>query len=153
MNTVTLTARLTADPELRQAGEHDVATLRVAAQRRRGRDGEDRGAVYIDVEAWDAQARTAAEYLAKGRHVAITGRLELDEWKADDGTRRQRHKIVARDVEFLDRPRDDAAPEPATDMRTSSSNPRAHAGAPQRAPALGATARGSLSVERLQIEY
>lgn len=112
MNTITLTARLTADPELRNAGGKDVATLRVAVQRRRGREGEDRGAVFVDVETWEAQARTATEYLTKGRQVAITGRLELDEWKADDGTRRQRHKIVAHDVEFLDRPtRDDNAPD------------------------------------------
>ena len=32
----------------------------------------------------------------------MQGRLELDEWEAQDGSSRRRHKIVAEQVEFLD---------------------------------------------------
>jgi len=32
----------------------------------------------------------------------VSGRLELDEWEAQDGTTRRRHKVIGEDVEFLD---------------------------------------------------
>lgn len=102
MNNVTMTGRLTQDPERRHAGETEIVQLRLAVPRRKGRDGEDRGAVYIDVVCFDGLARVCGEYLAKGRHAAVVGRLELDEWE-QDGQRRQRHKVVADQVEFLDR--------------------------------------------------
>lgn len=112
MNTIQITGRLTADPQQRTAGELQVCDLRVAITRRRGRDGEDRGAVFVDVTTFGALAKVCGEYLAKGRRVAVNGRLELDEWQAADGGQRRRHKIVADQVEFLDpadRPNGDAA--------------------------------------------
>ncbi len=33
--------------------------------------------------------------------MAVSGRLELDEWETDAGERRSRHKVVADEVEFL----------------------------------------------------
>ena len=102
MNTVSITGRLTADPQQRMAGELQICDLRVAIPRRKGRDGEDRGAVFVDVTAFGPLAKVCAQYLAKGRRAAVTGRLELDEWEAADGSPRRRHKIVADQVEFLD---------------------------------------------------
>ncbi len=102
MNSISLTGRLTADPELRstQSGA-SVGQLRLAVSRRRGRDGEARGAVFVDVVTFGRLAESCGEYLAQGRQVAVSGRLELDEWEAEDGSRRQRHKVVADEVEFL----------------------------------------------------
>jgi single-strand DNA-binding protein len=113
MNSISLTGRLTADPELRstQSGA-SVGQLRLAVSRRRGRDGEDRGAVFVDVVTFGRLAESCGEYLAQGRQVAVSGRLELDEWEAEDGSRRQRHKVVADEVEFLGgRRQDDGAEE------------------------------------------
>jgi len=102
MNSITLTGRLTADPDVRDTDAGmAISQFRLAVQRRRSRDGEDRGAVYIDVVCFGGLAGSVAEYLEKGRQVAVTGRLEHDEWEADDGTRRSRHKVVADEVEFL----------------------------------------------------
>ena len=53
-------------------------------------------------------AESCARYLEKGRQVAVSGRLELDEWETDAGKRRSRHKVVADEVEFLARPREGA---------------------------------------------
>ena len=102
MNTISITARLTADPTTRTAGELQICDLRVAIARRKGRSGEDRGAVFVDVATFGPLANICGQYLAKGRRVAVTGRLELDEWAAEDGSPRRRHKIVADQVEFLD---------------------------------------------------
>jgi single-strand DNA-binding protein len=98
MNDVSLIGRLTRDPELRTARNGtDVATLRLAVDRRR----RDDGAVFVDVTCFEGQARACADHLAKGRQVAISGRLELDQWKADDGTNRSRLYVIAQSVEFL----------------------------------------------------
>ena len=103
MNSITLTGRLTADPEMRSTHSATAVTqYRLAVQRRRSREGEDRGAVYVDVVSF---AESCAQYLEKGRQVAVSGRLELDEWETDAGERRSRHKVVADEVEFLARPR------------------------------------------------
>jgi single-strand DNA-binding protein len=105
MNTITLIGRLTTDPASRtvqtEAGERTVTTLALAVPPERGRDGDP---CYIDVEVWGATAEACARYLAKGRQVGVVGRLGLNRWKADDGTQRRAHRIVAASVDFLDRP-------------------------------------------------
>ena len=104
MNSITLTGRLTADPETRTGQSAAAVTqFRLAVARRRSREGADRGAVYIDVVCFGGLAESCGQYLAKGRQVAVTGRLELDEWETDAGERRSRHKVVAEEVEFLSR--------------------------------------------------
>jgi single-strand DNA-binding protein len=109
MNDVSLIGHLTRDPELVTTPTGtDIANLRVAIDRR----GRDNGAVFVDAKCFEGQARACAEHLAKGRQVAISGRLDLDEWEADDGTRRSRVYVIAQSVQFLaGRP----AAEPAAD--------------------------------------
>ena len=114
MNSVQLVARLTAAPELNDRNGTQVGRLRLAVQRPRGKDGEDRGADFVDVTVFGRQAQTCAQYLEKGRKVAVEGHLHHSEWETDDGSRRQKLEVIARNVEFLDRkPSDDPQPEPA----------------------------------------
>jgi single-strand DNA-binding protein len=102
---ITLTGRLTTDPELRTTTNGSVASLRLAIQRPR-KDGEDQGADCVDITVFGRQADTVAQYLAKGRKVAVEGRLHHSEWDSDNG-RRQKLEVIARNVEFLDRKPDD----------------------------------------------
>ena len=112
MNTVNLIGRLTADPELGHTnGGTPVTRIRLAVPRR-GKDGKDQGAVFVDVVSYAGQATAVAEHLAKGRQVAVSGRLEHREWTAEDGSLRSRHEVVANQVQFLGRPSDQPA-EPA----------------------------------------
>jgi single-strand DNA-binding protein len=95
---MSLIGRLTRDPELVTTDNGtDIATLRLAVDRRR----RDDGAVFVDVKCFEAQARACADHLARGRQVAISGRLELDQWKADDGAKRSRLYVIAQSVLFL----------------------------------------------------
>jgi single-strand DNA-binding protein len=112
MNNCQLIGRLTNDPAVRETGNGtSVASLRLAVQRPR-RNGEDQGADYVDVTVFGRQAETCVEYLAKGRKVAVTGRLHHSEWKAEDGSRRNKLEVVATTVDFLDRAPDaDSQPE------------------------------------------
>ncbi|MDQ3240512.1 MAG: single-stranded DNA-binding protein [Actinomycetota bacterium] len=108
MNSINLTGRLTRDPELRTTNSGtSVGDLRLAVPRRRGKDGEDRGAVFVDVVTFGGLAQVCGEHLEKGRQVAVSGRLELDEWETDAGERRSRHKVIADEVEFLGTRRQD----------------------------------------------
>ena len=101
MNTVNLTGRLTTDPELRSTTNGSVASLRLAIARPR-KEGADQGADYVDVTVFGRQADSCKQYLAKGRKVAVEGRLHHSEWDSDNG-RRQKLEVIARQVEFLDR--------------------------------------------------
>ena len=76
---------------------------------RRDRDADP---VYVDVTAYDGLAETCAVHLEKGRQVAVTGRLDYQEWEAGDGSgKRSKHGIVAAGVDFLARPNPDGSHE------------------------------------------
>jgi single-strand DNA-binding protein len=112
INRVTLTGNLTFDPELRSLPSGtSVCKLRVAVNTRRknGATGEwEDKPNYFDVTVWGAQGENCARYLAKGRPVAIDGRLEWSEWAdKETGKNRSKVEIVAETVQFLGG-RDDA---------------------------------------------
>jgi single-strand DNA-binding protein len=56
---------------------------------------------YFDVTVWGNQAESCAQYLARGRAIAVDGRLDWREWDAQDGTKRQAVEIIAETVQFL----------------------------------------------------
>ena len=106
VNVVVITGNLTRDPELRSTpGGTSVCKLRVAVNSRR-KDGQTGEWVdkpnYFDVTVWGAQGENCANYLSKGRPVAIEGRLDWREWEAKDGGgKRQTVEIIANSVQFL----------------------------------------------------
>ncbi len=104
VNVVVITGNLTRDPELRHLGSGTaVCKLRVAVNSRR-KDGQTGEWVdkpnYFDVTVWGAQGENCANYLAKGRPVAVEGRLDWREWEKD-GVKRQSVEIIANSVQFL----------------------------------------------------
>jgi single-strand DNA-binding protein len=101
MNTVSLIGNLATDVELREVGEDKkVASFLLAVSR----GGREAGADFVWVAAWDRQAELCAEYLAKGRHVAVDRRLRSRTWE-QEGKRRDAVEVVARRVEFIGGPR------------------------------------------------
>jgi len=89
---------------------------------------------YFNVTTFGAQADNVARYLAKGRQVAVDGRLSWSEYEAKDGSgKRERVEVIADSVQFIG-PREGggggggasagggdwgapaAAPEPAADI-------------------------------------
>jgi single-strand DNA-binding protein len=107
MNVVTLIGNLASDVELREVAEAKKVASFLLAVDRTGRDG---GADFVRVSAWERQAELCAEYLAKGRRVAVDGRLRSRSWE-EDGKRRSAVEVVARRVEFIGGPRDDEGAE------------------------------------------
>jgi single-strand DNA-binding protein len=104
INRVVLVGNLTRDPELRQTPTGTaVCSLRIAVNTRR-KDSSGQWTEkpnYFDITVWGAQGENCAQYLAKGRPVAIDGRLEWREWDAQDGTKRQAVEVIADTVQFL----------------------------------------------------
>jgi single-strand DNA-binding protein len=105
INRVVITGNLTRDPELRSTpGGTTICSLRVAVNSRR-KDNESGQWVdkpnYFDVTVFGAQGENCGQYLAKGRPVAIEGRLNWREWEAQDGGKRQAVDIIADAVQFL----------------------------------------------------
>ena len=104
INSVVVTGNLTRDPELRSTPSGTpVCKLRVAVNsRRKDQSGQwvDKPN-YFDVTVWGAQGENCANYLSKGRPVAVQGRLDWREWEAQDGSKRQAIEIIADSVQFL----------------------------------------------------
>jgi single-strand DNA-binding protein len=106
INVVAITGNLTRDPELRSTPSGtSVCKLRVAVNSRR-KDGSSGEWIdkpnYFDVTVWGAQGENCANYLSKGRPVAVEGRLDWREWEAQDGSgKRQAVEIIANSVQFL----------------------------------------------------
>lgn len=103
INAVVLTGNLTADPELRHtAGGTAVCGLRIAVNGRekRGEEWQDR-ADFFDVRVWGNQAENCNQYLARGRAVAVSGKLRLEEWESKGGEKKQRVLVEADSVQFL----------------------------------------------------
>ena len=99
INNVTLAGHLTSDPVLRSLPDgRSVCDMRLAVN-----DQRDQPPLYIDVASFGASADACAKYLAKGRAIAVTGRLIYREWEADDGTKRSKHQVIGR-VRFGGRP-------------------------------------------------
>src|SRR3954464_15306018 len=103
INRVVLTGNLTRDPVLRDTSSGTpVCGLRIASNTRRKTSGGewDDKPNYFSVIVWGALGETCNRFLAKGRAVAIDGRLEWREWTHDDA-KREAVEIVADAVQFL----------------------------------------------------
>ena len=105
INRVILTGNLTRDPELRSTpGGLSICSLRLATNTRRKNnqtgDWEDK-ANYVSVTIFGRQGENAAQFLSKGRPVAIDGRLEWREWQSQSGEKREALEVVADNIQFL----------------------------------------------------
>lgn len=112
MNNVVLIGRLTRDPELRYLANTGtpVANFTIAVDRElskeKRQEAESKGqptADFINIVAWGKQAENCANYLKKGRLVAIQGRIQSRSWETENGSRRYATEVVASRVEFLER--------------------------------------------------
>jgi len=104
INRVVISGNLTRDPELRSipSSGTSVCGLRIAVNsRRKDESGQwvDKPN-YFDVSVFGAQGENCAQYLSKGRPVAVDGRLNWREWEKD-GVKRQSVDIIADSVQFL----------------------------------------------------
>lgn len=102
LNRIVLIGRLTKEPDLRYtASGIAVARFTLAVDRRYSKDRE-KEADFIDIVVWQKQAENCANYLGKGRLVAVDGRLQIRSYDDKQGIRRRAAEVVAENVRFLD---------------------------------------------------
>lgn len=106
INRVTITGNLTRDPELRSLPSGmSVCELGVAVNHRRKDNSTGQWIEepnYFNVVVFGSQGDNCAQYLSKGRPVAIDGRLRWSSWEdKNGGGKRSKVEIVAQTVQFL----------------------------------------------------
>ena len=103
MNKVFLVGRLTRDPELRYTGSN-LATMRcaIAVDRQFVREGEERGADFINIVAFGNRAETMSKYLTKGSQIAIDGRIQTGSFDGQDGKKVYTTDVIVENFQFLD---------------------------------------------------
>ena len=103
MNKVFLVGRLARDPELRYSSSN-LATMRcsIAVDRQFARDGEERGADFINIVAFSNRAETMSKYLTKGSQIAIDGRIQTGSYDGADGKKVYTTDVIVENFQFLD---------------------------------------------------
>lgn len=110
MNNVVLIGRLTRDPELRYIPGNGTAVARFSMAVDRGLSREKKQemeaknqptADFINIVVWGKPAENCANYLTKGKMVAIHGRIQTGSYEKN-GQKVYTTEVVATNVEFLE---------------------------------------------------
>jgi single-strand DNA-binding protein len=106
VNRITLIGFLGDAPELRfsQKG-NPVGTFSLAVSERwKDGDGASRERVeWFKIVCFGRLAEVCGEFLNKGRHVYLEGRLQTRNWKGPEGEQRTITEVVAHQMQILDR--------------------------------------------------
>ena len=98
MNSCQLIGRLTEAPEVKAtAGGTKITSFRLTVNAAR-REGHP---LYIKVIAFGKTGENVAAYVPKGREVAVSGSLDLNEWTTEDGQKHSYVQVVANQIDFL----------------------------------------------------
>jgi len=111
VNKVTIIGNVGKDPETKKTPQGTtITTFSVAVSRtRKGADGQSVDETeWFRVVAWEKLGDSCAEYLRKGSHVYIEGRLQTRKFTGQDGQERSIVEVVANDMQNLT-PRDRTA--------------------------------------------
>lgn len=123
------------------------AVLTAISNVRRG-SGESREeeSTAIQWTLWGKQAENAAEYLAKGAHVNIVGRVRNNNYRDKDGNEVFALAFTAEEVDYLDSRADSEARRARADgVKDQDEDGRRDGGAPSRAATASSTGRKSRS--------
>ena len=104
MNKAILIGRLTRDPELRYTSSNRaVCQFSVAIDRPfTNQSTGQREADFINVVVWDKTAENVGKYMAKGRLIAVEGRIQTRNYDNNEGKKVYVTEVVATNVQFLE---------------------------------------------------
>jgi single-strand DNA-binding protein len=103
-NKILLMGHLTRDPQLSYLpNQTPVVDFGIATNHRwYGQDGSEHDEVcFVDCRAFGKRAEVINQYLSKGSPIFVEGRLTFDQWEAQDGTRRSKHRVVLNNFQFI----------------------------------------------------
>ena len=107
MNRVILMGRLTRDPEVRYSqGERSMAiaryTLAVDRRGRRGQDGGEQTADFINCVAFDRAGEFAEKYFRQGMRVLVSGRLQTGSYVNQEGNKVYATNVIVEEHYFAE---------------------------------------------------
>ena len=109
LNKVMIIGNTGRDAELRYtANGTAISDFSVAVNSRRrsaSGDWEDE-TEWFQVTLCGDRAERISQYITKGKQIYVEGRLRTRNWDDDQGVRHYRTEVIANNVEFLDRRRD-----------------------------------------------
>jgi len=112
MNKVIMMGRLTRDPEVRYTSSRNgenmaIAKFSIAVDRRfqRGNQGqgqEEPTADFFNCTAFGRQGEFVEKYLKQGTKIALTGRIQNDNYTNKNGEKVYSVQIIAEEIEFAE---------------------------------------------------
>ena len=120
-NRIILAGNLTRDIEIKytQAGAAIANTAIATSRKFKSQTGEQKEEVlFVDITFFGRTAEIANQYLKKGSKVLVEGRLKLDQWTAQDGSKRSKHSVTVESLQMLGH-KDDANQVPTEDNPTN----------------------------------
>ena len=103
-NKIILAGNLTRDVEVRYTqGGSAIGNTAIATSRKfKSASGEQKEEVlFVDITFFGRTAEIANQYLRKGSKVLVDGRLKLDQWTAQDGSKRSKHSVTVENLQML----------------------------------------------------
>ena len=106
LNKVLLMGNITRDPELKyMPNQTAVCDFGLAINRTwTGQDGIKKEEVtFVDCTCFGKTAEILSKYKKKGDPLFVEGRLKLDQWEGQDGSKRSKLKVTVENFQFLNR--------------------------------------------------
>jgi single-strand DNA-binding protein len=104
LNKVMLMGNITRDPELKYLpSQTAVCEFGLAINRTwTSQDGARKEeTTFVDCSAFGKPAETIVKYMKKGSPIFVEGRLKLDQWEAQDGSKRSKMRVVVENFQFI----------------------------------------------------
>ncbi len=123
LNKVILIGNLASEPELKYTSGGTARTKFRVAVNRQFKDSSGQlqeETAFVPIVTWGSQAENCAQYLSKGRSVAVDGRLRIYSFTDEEGKEVRWFEVVASSVQFLGGPprQSDAPAAPPSDSKS-----------------------------------
>jgi single-strand DNA-binding protein len=154
-NKVVLVGNLTRDVEVRYTqGGAAIGKVGIATSHKwKSQTGEQKEEVmFIDLTFFGRVAEIANQYLHKGSKVLIDGRLVLEQWTAQDGSKRSKHSVTVETMKMLDSKGDNAGQQGGGYGGGQANNSYNQAPAQSQAPAQQSTPAPTHQVPEIDID-
>lgn len=117
INEITLLGRLVRDPEQRYSVTgKNITSFTLAVDRTyKNKNENEQTTDFINIVVWGKNGENVAKYIKKGNRLLVLGRLQIREYLNKNNEKRKITEVVARRVQFIDRPNNTEAAVPAAD--------------------------------------
>jgi single-strand DNA-binding protein len=116
LNHIFFAGNLTRDPALSYLPNTQTAVCEfgIASTRTFYKQDKTKGeeTCFVDCQIFGKRADVINKYFKKGDPIFVEGRLKLDQWTAQDGSKKSRLRVMVENFEFVGSPKKD---EPAAD--------------------------------------